>query len=269
MSNNSFDKVNIAIVIPYYNASQLVAKVIEQIPSYINSVIIVNDKSPDELPKNKILQVINKNTESKIGQTPVPIESSFENKEKQIETKSNESEGNVTSPTEKRTEPEKVISSFPKSGKKKLVLSGGISMKATLQKQQEEREEEERYEKDPFTLEQLLVKWNDYAKEQDSKNRKTLFTAMTKTEPKLNGWEIQHTLENITLFNSFNGEKQEFLDYLKKELNNYSISLQSELVRNEEAEVFLYTDKEKFKKFAEDHPELLYLKEKLHLDFEF
>jgi len=52
-------------------------------------------------------------------------------------------------------------------------------------------------------------------------------------------------------------------------LNNFSISIQSKLEKNENSEVFLYTDKEKFKKFAEQHPELLYLKEKLHLDFEF
>jgi DNA polymerase-3 subunit gamma/tau len=97
-----------------------------------------------------------------------------------------------------------------------------------------------------------------------------LFTALTKTQPVLkDDFMIIHTLDNKPLFDNFLKEKQDFLDFLKKKLNNYSISIQSKLEKNESSEVFLYTDKEKFKKFAEDHPELLYLKDKLHLDFEF
>lgn len=193
----------------------------------------------------------------------------IEDKE-EVKTSSEEKNSPIEDPQERYEQKRSSEQQIPKSGKKKLVLSSGISMKATIQKQKEEREEEERKEKDEFGFEELMMKWNEYAKKQDEKNRKTLFTALTKTQPELKeGWEINHTLENVTLFNSFNNEKQEFLDYLKKELNNFSISLQSKLVKNENAEVFLYTDKEKFKKFAEDHPELLYLKEKLHLDFEF
>jgi DNA polymerase-3 subunit gamma/tau len=153
---------------------------------------------------------------------------------------------------------------------KKKVKFSGFSIKQTIQKQAEETEEEERKEKDAFTYEDLMIHWNQFAKDADKKNRKTLCTALTKTQPVLeDNFMIIHTLDNKPLYDNFNKEKQDFLDFLKKKLNNYSISIQSKLEKNESSEVFLYTDKEKFKKFAEQHPELLYLKEKLHLDFEF
>tara|TARA_B110000285_G_scaffold232133_1_gene302484 strand:- start:460 stop:1926 length:1467 start_codon:yes stop_codon:yes gene_type:complete len=161
---------------------------------------------------------------------------------------------------------EKLVKSIPK----KKVKFSGFSINQTIKKQAEETEEEERKEKDAFTFEELMIHWNQFAKDADKKNRKTLFTALTKTQPVLkDDFMIIHTLDNKPLFDNFLKEKQDFLDFLKKKLNNYSISIQSKLEKNESSEVFLYTDKEKFKKFAEDHPELLYLKDKLHLDFEF
>ena len=146
----------------------------------------------------------------------------------------------------------------------------GFSIKKTLEKKKAIAKEEDRKDKDEFTHEQLIDKWNEYAVSVNEKNKKTLHTALTKNTPELNdAFEIIHTLNNKTLYDNFNREKQTFLDYLKKELNNYSIQLQTKLVKSEKEEVFLYTDKEKFKKLAEKHPELNYLKDKLNLDFEF
>lgn len=153
---------------------------------------------------------------------------------------------------------------------RKKVKFSGFSIKQTIQKKAEIVEDEERKEKDPFTYEQLMIHWKQFANDADAKNRKTLYTALTKTQPILeDNFMIIHTLDNKPLFDNFNKEKQDFLDYLKRKLNNYSVSIQSKLEKNESSEVFLYTDKEKFKKFAEEHPELMYLKDKLHLDFEF
>lgn len=146
----------------------------------------------------------------------------------------------------------------------------GFSIKQTLEQKKAIAEEEDRKDKDPFTQEQLMNKWIEYAQKANEKNKKTLHTALTKNTPQLNEeFEIMHVLDNKTLFDNFNREKQTFLDWLKKELNNYSIQLKSKLIKSEKEEIFLYTDKEKFKKLAEKHPELLYLKDKLNLDFEF
>ncbi len=146
----------------------------------------------------------------------------------------------------------------------------GFSIKQTLEKKQELAEEEERKDKDEFTKEQLMAKWQEYALKANEKNKKTLHTALTCNSPEIKeNFVIEHVLDNKTLFDNFNREKQSFLDYLKKELKNYFIQLQAKLVKNEKAEVFLYTDKEKFLKLSESKPELLYLKDKLGLDFEF
>lgn len=163
--------------------------------------------------------------------------------------------------------PKEVIESKPIQKNKSF---SGFSIKQTLEKKQELAEEEEKKDKDPFTYESLMEKWLEYATKANDKNKKTLHTALTTNSPELKeGFTIEHVLDNKTLFDNFNREKQTFLDFLKKELNNYSIQLQAKLIKNEKAEVFLYTDKEKFLKLAETQPELLYLKDKLHLDFEF
>ncbi|MFK7000551.1 glycosyltransferase family 2 protein [Flavobacterium oreochromis] len=49
----------IAIIIPYYNAGKQIVDVISQIPSFIHTVVIINDKSPDVFPEKKILENLN------------------------------------------------------------------------------------------------------------------------------------------------------------------------------------------------------------------
>ena len=61
MRNNNLDNSKIAIVIPYFNASNQIISVISKIPEYINVVIIVNDKSVELLPEKEILETLNKN----------------------------------------------------------------------------------------------------------------------------------------------------------------------------------------------------------------
>ena len=166
--------------------------------------------------------------------------------------------------------PEETKALPPKEDRKKVVFGSSFSIKDTMKKHNDIKEEIEKTDADEFTLEQLMECWNTYAKGQNEKGRKTLFTALTKNNPELmENFTIVHTLENKTLSDNFDRQKQDISDYLKKELNNYSISIQSKLIKSEKEELFLYTDKEKFKKIAEDHPELIYLKDKLHLDFEF
>lgn len=51
----------IAVVIPYFKAQKEIIKVVSNLPSYINEVIIVDDKSPDTLPQSDIQSAINQN----------------------------------------------------------------------------------------------------------------------------------------------------------------------------------------------------------------
>jgi dolichol-phosphate mannosyltransferase len=52
LKNNILNKSDksIAIVIPYYNAANHICDVVQQIPNFVNAIIIVNDKSKDVIP---------------------------------------------------------------------------------------------------------------------------------------------------------------------------------------------------------------------------
>ncbi len=50
----SFKDKQIAIVIPYYNASKQIIQVIEKVPHFIDAVVIVNDNSSEKLPEEDI-----------------------------------------------------------------------------------------------------------------------------------------------------------------------------------------------------------------------
>lgn len=63
----------IAVIIPYYNAANHILKVIESMPSYVDSIILVNDCSKDKLPKEEILNSINKNCVVFFEKTPVNL----------------------------------------------------------------------------------------------------------------------------------------------------------------------------------------------------
>tara|TARA_R110002167_G_scaffold88964_10_gene239819 strand:- start:3217 stop:4173 length:957 start_codon:yes stop_codon:yes gene_type:complete len=53
---------NIAVVIPYFNASKEVLRVVSKLPPNINSLIIVDDQSPEPLPKLEISALVNQET---------------------------------------------------------------------------------------------------------------------------------------------------------------------------------------------------------------
>lgn len=59
MDINKYRKQKIAVVIPYYNAEKHIIDVISKLPDYLYAVIIVDDKSPQPLPKEKIETIIN------------------------------------------------------------------------------------------------------------------------------------------------------------------------------------------------------------------
>ena len=62
MEIQNFTTHKIAVVIPYYNASKEIVRVISKLPDYLHSIIIVDDQSPDVLPKAEIEKLIKPNT---------------------------------------------------------------------------------------------------------------------------------------------------------------------------------------------------------------
>ncbi|GBF21868.1 MULTISPECIES: glycosyltransferase family 2 protein [Arenibacter] len=54
METQKYSAIKIAVVIPFYNASNEILLVVSKLPDYIHSVIIVDDQSPTPLPKADI-----------------------------------------------------------------------------------------------------------------------------------------------------------------------------------------------------------------------
>jgi len=59
METSTYKNLKIAVVIPYYNAAGQIGRVISKLPSFVGMVIIVDDKSPQELPKQEIESLLN------------------------------------------------------------------------------------------------------------------------------------------------------------------------------------------------------------------
>ncbi len=61
METNKYKEHKIAVVIPYYNAEKHIVSVVSKLPDYLHALIIVDDKSPQPLPKEKIKSEIHPN----------------------------------------------------------------------------------------------------------------------------------------------------------------------------------------------------------------
>lgn len=58
METQKYRSIKIAVVIPFYNASNEILLVISKLPDYIQNVIIVDDQSPTPLPKSDIEKLV-------------------------------------------------------------------------------------------------------------------------------------------------------------------------------------------------------------------
>jgi DNA polymerase III subunit gamma/tau len=139
-----------------------------------------------------------------------------------------------------------------------------------MQKQQESEQQNAVVDlnslpKNPFTIDEFVAKWNRYCYELKEQGKDTLYSAMTKRTPTLgSNYEILLHIDNKVQEEYINNIKLELLDFLRKELNNYSISLEL-LVEKDTTEKIAYTGKEKFDKMAQTNPNLIKLQHALKL----
>lgn len=62
--------MRVAVVIPYYNAALQIPRVIAKLPDFVETVIIVNDRSPEPLPQDRIKEVIDPSTVCHVLENP-------------------------------------------------------------------------------------------------------------------------------------------------------------------------------------------------------
>ncbi|WP_420600995.1 DNA polymerase III subunit gamma/tau [Flagellimonas sp.] len=121
--------------------------------------------------------------------------------------------------------------------------------------------------KEPFTEEDMQTHWNDLVQQLEKKGRKILASNLQTDIPKL---KDQHTiwieLPNGTMKKEVEREQSLMMDYLKQQLNNYSISLFI-TVNEEVAKKFAFTPEEKYEKLKEKNPAIEILRKEFDLDF--
>jgi DNA polymerase-3 subunit gamma/tau len=125
-------------------------------------------------------------------------------------------------------------------------------------------------ENKPFTKEQLENNWKAFAQSRitDGGYNSEQVILNKPIELTENGTTIVLKLDSQTQMSQLNDFKPVLLEYLRRNLKNYSIELQAEIAP-QDAKKMIYTSQEKFKYLAEKHPVLQDLKARLGLDLEF
>ena len=118
----------------------------------------------------------------------------------------------------------------------------------------------------PFTQEQLEAAWLEFVNKY-KKISPNFAAGLGKYTPKLLGAKEIHFYVDNKLFENDTEGMSALRSHLKNTLHNNQFDLISE-VMEKPAEIEAYTDKEKFEKLAEAHPELRKLQMELKLEGE-
>ncbi|QQL49855.1 DNA polymerase III subunit gamma/tau [Mucilaginibacter ginkgonis] len=122
-------------------------------------------------------------------------------------------------------------------------------------------------DKNPFTMDDFLKKWNEYAIKLKKESKMSLFTIFTTEAPvMLKPYDFEVVVSNKAQDNNFRDEKPDLLNFLRVQLKNFDIQI---FTRIDETIVTKrpYTDQEKFQHMASRNPHLLELQKSFNLDF--
>jgi len=165
----------------------------------------------------------------------------------------------ITPPNElKETTP--AINKTPGKGWGSFKPTTAIPNLATIfdEKKEVEKEEKDLVEGDEYleiTQNSFINKWNTFAELIKKENRITLYTIMTANLPVLEGTQIRIEVENAVQMEEFKLGKIDILNYLRVELRNFALDLQS--VMTEKAkERKPYTSQEKYQAMVSKNPML-------------
>ncbi|GAB5557737.1 MAG: DNA polymerase III subunit gamma/tau [Schleiferiaceae bacterium] len=170
---------------------------------------------------------------------------------------------------------EDLKTSAPRRDRSQRRRGSGISISSLdnpIPKKEEEKKTEESdqpiniADQKPFTLDDLIAKWTEFAEMHN--DNKHIYNTLIKNKPVLiNDTDLVLTLDNNTQEHYLSEIKTELLGHVRKGLQNYAISLQVEITAKEEVKS-LYTPDEKYKHMSEVNPNIVDLKKRLDLDLE-
>ena len=143
------------------------------------------------------------------------------------------------------------------------------SLKAKREHEQQRKENEPSSEvlpTEPFTEEELLTHWNAFIKTLENSGKKILASSLSTDIPKVSDEHlITIELPNHTMKKEIEREQSGLMNYLRKQLRNYNISLKIN-VNEEAAKQYAYTPEEKYEKLREKNPAIDLLKNQFDLE---
>ena len=120
--------------------------------------------------------------------------------------------------------------------------------------------------KEPFTEVALQLHWANFVKKLEAEGKKILASNLNTDLPKVrDDFTIRIELPNSTMKKEIEREQFGLMEHLKKELNNYSITLKIS-VNEESAKKFAFTPEEKYHKLREKNPAIDILRKEFDLD---
>ena len=136
-------------------------------------------------------------------------------------------------------------------------------------KNEESIDKKEEKSEEQFKVEDLIHKWQQYAENLKNENMR-MHIALKNRQPELKeGHKIEVKMDNSAQEEDFNKEiKPNLVVYLRKELHNDKIEINTIVIGMETAPRRAYTDSDKFEYLSKKNPTLTKLKNDFNLDFE-
>ncbi|MDO8992867.1 MAG: DNA polymerase III subunit gamma/tau, partial [Daejeonella sp.] len=174
--------------------------------------------------------------------------------------------------SEPKTEVKKPIVSMPKPSlsANSVLIPNLNDLEANYNKKEDERPEYLSGEsKVDFNADALLRFWNTYAVKMKNEGKINIFTIMTSYPPRLlPDYIIELDIENKLQEDLLHTEKVELLNFLRTELKNFSIDLQTKLLEQLQKKR-LYTSNEKYQHMLEKNPNLEEFRKRFNLDLDY
>ena len=123
--------------------------------------------------------------------------------------------------------------------------------------------------KEPFTADQFMAEWNKYAEKLARSGFMLMSSLMGMVPPVIQGTSVSLEMPNEGSKLSFDENKFDLVNYLRKKLNNFDLEI--EITVNEEVKIQKRVlDKEdKLVRFIELNPAMQYMKEIFDLEFKY
>ena len=132
-------------------------------------------------------------------------------------------------------------------------------------KQKPNSEEDKRAKK--VNKEELLVHWNNYIAQLETKGKKIMAANLNMDAPQLHeDFLMSMTVPNQIIQQEIDRNKFELLDYLRDKLENDHLELEV-IVKEEMNEKYIFTPEEKYKKMVEQNPSIALLKDTFDLEY--